>query len=157
MAIHASLPFQQYGRSYRTMFAVSCWIILIVGIAVIDSVTAEEEEETNDSIAAVFEAVDVPTGEEEIPCVRSFFVSVLFVCCFNDDSSINRIPLFTFHFSVIFVRYCCGSSGYRSRRLNTGLWESHSTDVYRGSVLRDDHGTLLLHIRPGPGLRRLPQ
>ena len=67
MAIQAP-PLQQYGRSYRTMFAVSCWIILIVGMACIDSVTAEEEEETNDSIAAVFEAVDVPTGDQEIAC-----------------------------------------------------------------------------------------
>lgn len=67
MAIQAP-PFQQYGRNYRTMCALSCWIILIVGMACIDSVTAEEEEETNDSIADVFEAVDVPTGDEEIEC-----------------------------------------------------------------------------------------
>ena len=87
MAIHAALPFQQYGHSYRTMCAVRCWIILIsilVGIAVLEGgVTAQdpentdttstststaEEEETNDSIAAVFEAVDVPTGDQEIAC-----------------------------------------------------------------------------------------
>ena len=85
MAIQAP-PFQQYARSYRTMCAVRCWIILIsilAGIAVLEGgVTAQdpdtmdtstttstaEEEETNDSIAAVFEAVNVPTGDEEIEC-----------------------------------------------------------------------------------------
>ena len=85
MAIHASSSLQQYGRIYRTMVAVRCWIIIIsilVGITVLEGgVTAQdpentdtstttstaEEEETND-IAAVFEAVDVPTGNEEIEC-----------------------------------------------------------------------------------------
>ena len=71
------------------MCAVRCWIILIsilAGIAVLEGgVTAQdpdtmdtstttstaEEEETNDSIAAVFEEVDVPTGDQEIPCATS--------------------------------------------------------------------------------------
>ena len=83
-------PFQQYGRIYRTMCALSCWIILIVGIAVLEGgVTAQDpdtmdttdtstsststaaEEETN-SIAAVFEAADVPMGDGEIPCGKKF-------------------------------------------------------------------------------------